>query len=74
VKLSFLVITQKQNDVEWLMLAQHYRLPTRLLDWTKNLFVALFFCVQNEADKDGAIYLSPYSTLRERKLEKCRQN
>jgi hypothetical protein len=25
-------IRKKQNDVEWLMLAQHYKLPTRLLD------------------------------------------
>ncbi|MBL1265849.1 FRG domain-containing protein [Candidatus Methylomicrobium oryzae] len=53
-----------KNVFEWLTLMQHYRLPTRLLDWTTNLLVALFFCCNEEKDKDGAIFVfNPVSDL-----------
>jgi FRG domain len=42
----------------WLFLAQHYGLPTRLLDWTENPLVALYFGVvdKQQEDKDGCIW------------------
>lgn len=45
------------NKGELLALAQHHGLPTRLLDWTRNILVALFFAVNNHSEKDGAVYI-----------------
>ncbi len=44
------------NDFECLAFAQHYGLATRLLDWTSNALVALFFAVEGKPEVDGAVY------------------
>jgi hypothetical protein len=50
--------TKPQNDIEWLILARHYGIPTNILDWTTNPLKALFFAVENlEQDKfDGVVW------------------
>jgi len=46
------------NVFEWLCLMQHYDLPTRLLDWTESILIALYFAVNTEKHwgKDGVIF------------------
>src|SRR4026207_1373793 len=32
-----------KNDWDWLSFGQHFRLPTRLLDWSSEQLIALYF-------------------------------
>lgn len=57
-----------RNTYEWLTLMQHYGIPTRLLDWSSNLLISLYFCCINDIDNDGAIFVFD-PTVMERNYE-----
>jgi len=44
------------TDWEALFLARHHRLPTRILDWTANPLVALYFACCEEPDSPGDLW------------------
>ena len=61
--------------LNWLSLAKHHGLPTRLLDWSYSPYVAMHFATANlrEFDCDGAIWCVDYQKTNELLPPKLRE-
>ena len=53
------------NNIDSLIKMQHYSLPTRLLDWTGNPLVALYFACEQEKEADGVVFLEECSVFKD---------
>lgn len=60
---------QPADDWDWLSVAQHHGVPTRLLDWSHSALVAGFFAVADGSDCDGAVYAYRLNYFIDRKIE-----
>lgn len=45
------------HPIEFLAMCQHYRTDTRLLDWSNDILISLFFSCEKEKNKDGALFI-----------------
>ena len=58
VRAPSLTEEKPQNSWEWYFLMQHFRAPTRLLDWTDGALLALYFAVRdNPGYYDSAVWV-----------------
>lgn len=62
-----------KNDVEWMLYAQHFGLPTKLMDFTTSHITSLLFAVekafQTDTESDAVVYFLNPSALNQKNMQ-----
>lgn len=68
------VYPKEDENTEWLALMQHYGAPTRLLDFSKSIFVALFMALDNSFSDNSVIWAINKFAIERKHIEKYMQD
>jgi hypothetical protein len=62
------------NDIEWMLYAQHYGLPTKLMDFTTSHITSLLFAVEKaflmDDEEDAVVYFVDPAALNQKSMQR----
>ncbi len=77
VRIKLPNLPTRDDELEWVQLARHYGLHTRLLDWTRNAAIALYFaCLESRLseNRDGTVFVINPKDLNREADERIRES
>jgi len=54
---TMLLNPRPEKYLDWLFIMRHHNVPTRLLDWSESPLIALYFVINENPEKDGALWM-----------------